>query len=171
MNGPKRRRRFLRRKKGRSEEVVLQITSMADIMTILLVFLLKSFSSGAADITPGADVLLPQAVAGDSVPDALKLQVSPTAVLLDEKAVTRLTGFAFQQGDVENDGTPRSLNTALVELRQREKGREPSSARTRGLPLLVLADERTPYATLKSIMQAAANQGFGDFKLVVVEDR
>jgi biopolymer transport protein ExbD len=34
-----------------------------------------------------------------------------------------------------------------------------------------MADQKTPYRTLKAVMNSAANAGFGDFKLIVVEDR
>jgi biopolymer transport protein ExbD len=37
--------------------------------------------------------------------------------------------------------------------------------------LLLLADHHTPYATLRTVMDSAANQGFVRFKLVVVEER
>lgn len=36
-----------------------QLTSLVDVMTILLVFLIKSFSSEGSLVTPAADLVLP----------------------------------------------------------------------------------------------------------------
>ena len=179
MSNRKKRRRFLRRGKP-NEEMVLQITSMADIFTILLVFLLKSFSTGISNITPNQNLTLPIASARENVEEALKIEVSENAVMVDDHPVTSLKNFAFDAGDLEANGTPRSLNSALIAYRSREhaeagKTREPSSTTSSdghdAQRILVLADQKTPYSTLKSVMTTAAIQGFGVFKLVVVEDR
>jgi hypothetical protein len=53
-----RRKSFLKRR-APHEEMSLQITSMADIFMILLVFLLKSLSSGTIQIAPSKGLQLP----------------------------------------------------------------------------------------------------------------
>ncbi len=173
MSNRKKKRRFLRRKKP-TEEMVLQITSMADIFTILLVFLLKSFSTGISNITPSQSLSLPIASAQENVEEALKLEVSDSAVMIDDQPVTSLKNFVFDSNDLESNGTPRSLNAALVAFREKERARNPASAgavaETGAPQLLVLADQKTPYSTLKAVMTTAAIHGFGNFKLVVVED-
>jgi len=117
------------------------------------------------------------------VEEALKIEVSESGVMMDDKPVTQLKHFAFDANDLETNGTPRSLNAALVAYRAAEKDRAPSSvdgaapaANAAAQPpraprLLVLADQKTPYSTLKAVMTTAAIHGFGTFKLVVVEDR
>lgn len=55
---------FLKKKKS-SEEMTIQITSMADIFTIILVFLLKSYSTSAVNITPSNGLKLPTAQAAE----------------------------------------------------------------------------------------------------------
>ena len=164
----RRKKRFLRRNK-QPEDMALQITSMADIMTIILVFLLKSFSTGASNINPTAGLVLPEAQAASPLEEMLKLEISANAVLIDDKPTTVLRSFSFISGDLESNGTPRSLNAALVAERQKNALRDPASVSA--VHMMVMADQKTPYSTLKSVMTAAANNGFGDFKLVVVEDK
>ena len=68
-------------KKARiSSEMALQITSMADIFTILLVFLLKSFSTGVTNITPSGNMVLPEAHKVDALVETLKVEISAIAV-------------------------------------------------------------------------------------------
>lgn len=158
---------FLKRRSPLNQDMTLQITSMADIFMILLVFLLKSFSTGISTITPSSGVLLPEANASDEVKEALKLEISPDVILIDGKPVTHLTQFRLERTDVESDGTSRSLNQALIRVKGK---REPADAATPPR-LLLLADQKTPYSTISTVLASAGNNGFIDFKLVVVEVR
>ncbi|MGZ3709337.1 MAG: ExbD/TolR family protein, partial [Bdellovibrionota bacterium] len=104
-----RRRRPKKRAKS-SEDMVLQITSMADIFTILLVFLLKSFATGVTSITPTSNLNLPVGTSADPVTENLKVEISENAVTMDDRPITQLTKFRLDPTDIESDGTPRSLN-------------------------------------------------------------
>ncbi|HUP58296.1 MAG TPA: biopolymer transporter ExbD [Bdellovibrionota bacterium] len=169
-----RRRRFQKRRQLK-DEMVLQITSMADILVILLVFLLKSFSTGISNITPAADLMLPEvALSKDEVTEGVKLEISPGAILVDGKPAAQLSGFNFEVTDTESNGTSRSLNTMLISERDRiqmETKVEAGQPAPEAPKILVMADQKTPYRTIKSVMNSAANAGFGDFKLIVVEDK
>ncbi len=143
----------------------LNITSMADIFTILLVFLLKTLGSGMSTVSPAVGVSLPESVSGQALVDVLKIEVSSQAVLIDSKPITQLTAFEFQAQDLDSAGQSKSL-------RQEFARRAPASSDAKlGAPVLLLADQETPYATLKAVMNTAAISGFGDFKLVVVQDQ
>lgn len=164
------------------EEMALQITSMADIFTILLVFLLKSFSTGISTITPGNEMTLPVASSKDQIEEALKVEISQSTIVVDDKPATTLKDFKPDPGDVESDGTFRSLNTVL-EARKSERApagdpgtATPTAAGTDGdaqqdRPMMILADEKAPYAVIRSVMASAENSGYSSFKLVVVEDQ
>jgi biopolymer transport protein ExbD len=143
----------------------LQITSMADIFTIILVFLLKSASTGVSTITPGSSVSLPGANFSDELSESLKLEISPESILLDDKPVATLENYRLDKADLERDGTVRPLNLALINQRQKKTNSPDEHSH-----LMLLADRRAPYAIVKTVMDSAANQGFSDLKLVVVED-
>ena len=66
---------FMHKKKKRNDgEMSLQITSMADIFTIILVFLLKTTASGINTVSPnGAN--LPLARGREIVQDTLKMEI------------------------------------------------------------------------------------------------
>jgi biopolymer transport protein ExbD len=139
-----------------TEEVSLQITSMADIFMILLVFLLKSYATGLASVSASQGVVLPEAHGRGVYQDALKVEILRDSVLVDQKAAARLRDFAFLGAE---DGISRAL--------QAERGRTKGDAADS--QLLLLADRRTPYATLKRVMGAAAGAGFADLHLAVVQ--
>jgi biopolymer transport protein ExbD len=166
------RRRF-RKRHPLKDEMNLQITSMADILVILLVFLLKSFSTGISNITPAADLMLPEAESRDEVDEGLKVEISAGSILVDGKPAAQLTGFYFDEMDTESNGTSRALNSTLIHERDRirEETQKPGAPEPPAPKVLVMADQKTPYRTVKAVMNSAANAGFGDFKLIVVEDR
>jgi biopolymer transport protein ExbD len=152
------------KKKAKSLDMPLQITSMADIFMILLVFLLKSYSTSISNFAPTGDTRLPIAVASDTITDALKIEVTRNAILLDQKMILALSNFQFFPGQKPGEGTPGPLYKVLFFQRQKmpDPNREPN--------LVVMADERTPYSTLQGVLASAANAGFVDLQLVVVQE-
>ncbi len=148
-------------------ETPLQITSMADILTILLVFLLKSFSTGATNLTPPIDLTLPAAATSDAsttddLAEAARLEVSPNAVSYEEHPVAPLAAFRFPASDLEGDGTSKTLNNYFATQFKKPKEASPNHR------VLLLADRQTPYATVRSVLASAGRAGFTDFQLVVV---
>lgn len=164
-------------KKGRftrpfqtKEEMTLQITPMADVFTILLVFLLKSFSVGISSISPSQSMTLPSAKAADQMVEALKIEISNDQILLDNKHVSSLENFKLAAEDVEADGTIRSLNNILLAENKKILPTTEDGKPSGPSPILVMADEKTPYNTVHTVLSTLAKRGHPDFKLVVVEE-
>jgi biopolymer transport protein ExbD len=148
------------KKTAETGEMSLQITSMADIFMIILVFLLKTFSSGSVDVHASPGVQMPLAVAEGQGADALKLEVSENGVLVAGQPAAAIRRFVFDGKDLLASGASRSLSDALG--KQREKALQPDAR------ILVLADQRAPYSTIKAVLASAALNGYTDFKLAVV---
>ena len=151
-----------------SEEMSLQITSMADIFVILLVFLLKSYATSAVNVTPS--VMLPEAQASEASVEALKVEITPTSVLVEGQPVTTLKTFQFDGKDLEGNGTSKTLHAAL----KRERDRQLLIAKQNtdvkiDAKILVIADQKAPYGAIKTVLASAALNGYTDFKLAVVK--
>lgn len=164
------------KKKNIKTDVALQITSMADIFTILLVFLLKSFSGDASKVTPTSQLTLPESVQGSPLEDVLKIEISSSGVLIDDKTAIELKNFQFPAHDLESNDTSRMLNLLLMKARQKEEReeqtqkepkepKEPKKTST----VLILSDQKTPYQTLRHVLSSAAHSGFEFFDLAFVE--
>ncbi len=165
------RRQWFNRKATKSEEVSLQITSMADIFTILLVFLLKSYSTSTVHVSPSNGLLLPQAKNGLPAIEALKLEVSATGVQVEGQPVAPLEAYKFDRKDIGNDGVSKSLEQALAKERQRQLviAKENPDVKP-DARIMIIADKKVPYSTLKTVLSSAAVQGYTDFKLVVIRE-
>lgn len=161
-----RRKSFVKRS-GQNPEMSLQITSMADIFMILLVFLLKSVSSGAIDIAPSTGLSLPVAATDNKSVQALKVEVSEKAVLVEGHASSQMSNFRFSSSDIEENGASKSLTSALSQERSKQPAKAGETADSR---IIVIADQRAPYQTIKAVLASAAVQGYTDVKLAVVHE-
>lgn len=165
-----------RRKRARqNEEVALQITSMADVFTILLVFLIKSFSVSSVSVSIGKDTQLPVANGGQEQVEALRVEIHQSAVLLEGEPIISLNQFIpTDPKTVAADGTIPELVTQMAKQRKRQQilaaaGNEVSAKAEKDSKLLVMADKRVPYRLLKQVLASASVEDFTDFKLVVVQ--
>jgi len=153
------------KKKKLSEEMSLQITSMADIFTILLVFLLKSSATSMTTITPDDGMKLPVATvqSPDQIKDVLKLEITMDSILIDNKKVMSLKNWAPETGALPDFGFSGPVYKVLYEQRKHQPMPNMDSQ------LVMLADERTPYSTIKSVLASAASAGFVDLQMVMVK--
>jgi biopolymer transport protein ExbD len=158
------------KKHAQSEEMALQITSLADIFVIILVFLLKSFSTGSVNLTPTKGMQLPQAQGGEASFEALKVEITETAVSVEDQPAAELKAFKFAPSDLRQNGSSGALSKVLERERQRQLMIARANSDVKVDPkILVVSDQRVPYATVKSVLATAALNGYTDFKLAVVK--
>jgi biopolymer transport protein ExbD len=154
---------IFRKKKKMSSDVSLQITSMADIFMILLVFLLKSYATSITNIAPSAHISLPEVVSAPGVPkDSLKIEVGRESVIVDDKPILQLREYQFGPDESSGEASP-TITRILNDERKKTPVPNMDSA------LVVMADEGTPYSTIKRVVASAAGAGFVDLQLLVVQ--
>lgn len=141
-----------------STDPLLTITSMVDIFTILLTFLLN-FVHPAEE--GGPDLLLPDSSSTRDLEDAPALVVSKSAVRVGETDVLLLApGAARLAGESDTE-------LLVAALRQALDAAGPAASAGEGAALVVHADRDTPYALLAEILAAARVAGFVRFRFVV----
>ena len=92
----------------------LNITPMMDMMTILLVFLLKQFSVQAAAASMSEGLQLPTSSIEAQRPLAVNVTVTQNAILVEGDAVTTVRGGAVDPS-VKRDGANGYYITPLVD--------------------------------------------------------
>ena len=165
------RRKTRRRQKEVQEDITyLNITPMLDMMTILLVFLLKSFSASAENVSV-ENLTLPSSVSKLNVKPALQLMITENTILVDQKVVTRLTA----NGDLLVEDLPEGADGYLIQplydaleskasyyKRIEEFGGSKFDGR-----VAIIADRKTPYRTIFKILYTVGRAEFGLFRLFV----
>ncbi len=183
------KRRFIRNRRGRRKihkDFELQLTSMMDILVIILVFLLKSYSASTNSFSSVPGIKLPISKTQELPPDSLHLIVTPEAITFEGVRVVdfimnadALNGgqpsYSFKQEDLDEDNMRIArLYDALTKAREKaELLRAKSPARDEnGKPLpfdgilAIQADKRVKYDTLRKIMYTAGAAQFRTFRLL-----
>src|ERR1035438_7253933 len=81
-------RKEIKRRALEPEINFLNITAMMDMMTIILVFLLKSLSSSSSAIPQSADLTIPNSVLStEASEDGVKVVISKSQIVVDDNPV------------------------------------------------------------------------------------
>lgn len=146
----------------------VDITSLLDIITILLVFLLQSYNTTDLTLDVVNNLTLPDSIAPDLGSHAVIIQVNKDKnVFLNNK----LVGQAIGQADV--------ISFLAKELEEYKKVNDPIEIAQGRMPAQVdpknphkrkanlVFDKSIPFKTMNQIMQTAASSGFSEFKFIV----
>ena len=140
----------------------LNITSMTDMFTILLVFLLQTFASGEIAIDPVTGVRLPSSTTEKNPVDGVKISISATELKLDQLKVADVQGNSIAKAAMDpNDSN--FIKPLFDELQKFNKTHEKLAKTGK---VLFQADQALPYATLRKVMYTASMAGFPNLKLV-----
>ena len=140
----------------------LNITSMTDMFTILLVFLLQTFASGEVNIDPVTGVRLPTSTTEKNPIDGVKISISPTELKLDQLKVADVQNNLIATTAMDpNDSN--FIKPLFDELQKFNKTHEKLAKTGK---VLFQADQSLPYATLRKVMYTASMAGFPNLKLV-----
>jgi biopolymer transport protein ExbD len=80
-----------KKKEGPEESAGVQMTSLMDIMTILLVFLLVSITSDPLNIQQNDDLVLAKSTADDKPKDSIPVTVNKRSILADKALVAQVS--------------------------------------------------------------------------------
>jgi hypothetical protein len=170
------------------KEFDLQLTSMMDILVIILVFLLKSYSASTNSFSSVPGIKLPISKSQDIPYDSLHLIVTPEAITFEGNRVVEFAqtadtlnggqpSYAFKPEDLDegNMRIPRLFNSLTEARKKAEILRAKSPARdAKGNPLpfdgvlAIQADKRVKYDTLRKIMYTAGSADFRVFRLLAM---
>ena len=139
------RARRMARHHGRHKAVAaLNLTSLMDIFTILLIFLLVN-NNNAAKLPDNKDIQLPESIAQELPSEVLTIQVSPTDIIVEGQ---RIAGTEEVQKQEE-----RTVKALIDELQFRASQAivvNPEEDRE----IMILADRDVPYVVIKKLMRS-----------------
>jgi biopolymer transport protein ExbD len=150
----------------------LNITPMMDMMTILLVFLLKMFSVQAAAASMSEGLQLPSSTIEQQRPMAVNITVMQSAILVEGDGVTTVRAGAVDPS-VKRDGANGYYITPLVDVLTKHANRLKKIAALGGSPFdgtaMVMVDKNTPYRLLTEVLYSAGQAEFKNYHLVVIK--
>lgn len=162
------RRKSFQFKRKKPEPMELDITSLLDILVILLVFLLKSYNPTDLNVELAEELALPKSELTQLGSSAPILQLNKNGYLFVNNE---------KMGELNDQNTLRVKKhlAALIQKDQKKKrqnrslaGIKKNTSKTPRVPLNIIMDKELPYSQLKKLMAIGTESGHTHFKLIVL---
>ena len=167
-------RKALARKKRKEREAAgeireLNITAMMDMMTIILVFLLKSYAASAIMLTQSEDIKPPISSTRAVPKDTVAVTITPKDILVGDRVVVTLENGQVPASQLDGR-LVKPLDQALrheVEKLKLIAARNPAAPFSRELS--VIGDRKIPYDLLLTVLYTAGQAELENYRFVVLQ--
>ena len=140
----------------------LNITSLIDILTILLVFLLKNYSVEGEMVTIAPDLNLPAAAIDKKPTRDLLVTISPKYLSVEQKHILDLAHFP------QNELLIPELKAQLGQHKQKiDEFNKTNPSITFTGKVLIQGDQDLSFGIIKQVMYTCGESGYHDISLVV----
>lgn len=165
------RARSIRSRKKREKRGVFEvdITSLLDILVILLVFLLKSYNSSGVTLNVPKGIKLPNSQSQKINTAGVVIQVSKDKIWVDSNTVLETDNLPSRVYD-QNKRRIIPLYNELVKKKEIIKNiakQTPEAKKFSGVVNLII-DKSLKYSYVKKVMYTCASAGFKQYKFVVM---
>jgi hypothetical protein len=149
------------RSKGRRVQV--QLTSMIDMFTILVVFLLQSFSADGQIVSLSDALTLPKSSSGQQVQLKLEIQVNSEVIVVDGDPVIAVNEDLLSTGN--------SIPALVVRLRDHMEynRRLQGTIDEEDMRINIQGDVAIPAILLQRVMASCSEAGFATQNLEVIK--
>ena len=162
-----------RRKKRKSGTVPkLMLTSMMDMFTIVLIFLLFSFSERVETIKLTNELELPRSSTKLDYDKNIKLVLNKNSLMLEDEKVAEL-----KDGEIKGFNE-KELKTSVLYKRLREhfeKSKEETvevnpEEKSPGNKIIFLCDKSHEFKVINQVMKTAGLAGYPNFQFAVLQE-
>lgn len=144
------------------ESGTLNMNSMMDMMTIILLFLLKSFSTEGALVTPSEHLRLPTSTQTEKPVKELTVAVAKDVVMVNDLVVAKVSEIN------QDDSQIWALKEKLTEYAEKEKELERTVGKKFRHEVIVQGDNTTPYELLYKVMLTCSKSEFYKMRLLTI---
>lgn len=148
----------------KNQSFTLNITSMTDMFTILLVFLLQSFAAGEVTIEPVEGLRLPSSSTEKNPVFGVKIAISPTELKRDVKTLAKVENNSIETAAIDQNDS-NFIKPLFEELQRINKEDEKTAKDGK---ILLQVDRAIPFNTIRKVMYTASMAGFPNIKLVTI---
>ncbi len=155
-------RRLKRMSRNRVKLTKMNLTSLMDVFTILVFFLLVN--SGSVELLEAPkDVKLPESVVETKPRETVVISIGQEDVLVQGQIVARVNDILQGQPD-----TMAPLTARLAELKESIVGPN-TLAVAETQEITILADKSVPFIVVRKIMSTCTDEGYENVSLAVIQ--
>lgn len=158
-------KRTMEAKATRSLSASLNLTAMVDFLSVIVIFLLMSFSSSGEIVFNQKDIIPPEGFSTEDLERVPVIAISATDVVLDGGLVES-SGTILSESD---DFTLPNLTSKLKATRTNFESLQADLGTDKKFDgkILIQADENLPYKLVRRVFVAAAKVGYTNIAYVV----
>lgn len=165
-------RRGKRSKKRMEEQGALNINSMMDLMTIILVFLIDSYGNNPIQVKASPDLLIPRSNSQLTPEDTMQITITRKAIVVGDNHVVNVKDGQIDK--TQKRGGENSLYIQpLFDTLTEEVSKHKQIAALRKQPfegvVTIVADRTTPYRLVTEVMYTAGQAQLNKFKFAIVK--
>jgi biopolymer transport protein ExbD len=153
-----------RKKHLKFEKEDLNLTSMMDMMTIILLFLLKTYSTTGQIMTPSEDLKLPYSLSDEQPKKELTVSVTRHDILVGPDVLMSLEDLDM------NDNLIQPLFMRLKELAEEAKKNEIQFGKPFTHEVIIEADENTPFQILVKVLYTCGQSEYNKLRLLTYQE-
>jgi biopolymer transport protein ExbD len=170
--GYRKARRKAREAAGEIKE--LNIVAMMDMMTIILVFLLKSYQTSAINVNMSEELAIPQSTTQLHPQENITVTVSMKEVAVNDRQVLQVEGGVIPATAKEGARSDAFYVGVVYDALKKEVDKQKYIAQyNKDAPFTgrinVVADKKVPYRTLMELLYTAGQAELGEYKFMVMK--
>jgi len=155
-------RRIKRMSRNRVRITKMNLTSLMDVFTILVFFLLVNSATTEVLETPKR-ISLPESVVESKPRETVVIFVSPTEVMVQGDPVVRVVDILAMEGE-----NIEPISERLTELSENIIGVK-TKVVAESQEVTILADKSVPFNVVKKVMSTCTSKGYGRISLAVMQ--
>lgn len=158
-----------RRNKG-EEKAELGMTSLMDIVSIIVCYLLKSYGADPVVITPTAGQKIPMSNADSPIQDGVPVYISQRAITFGDKKLVQLD----ENGEVDPAALQGHLIGPLYDAMAEEADKAKQMAEAKGEGewsgrVILVGDQNLKFSTLVNVMYTAGRAEYREYAFCVIQ--
>lgn len=152
------------------EKAELGITSLMDIVSIIVVYLLKSYGSDPIVITPSAGQKIPMSLADTPIQEGVPIYISGRDITFEDKKIVQLT----EEGDIDSSQVNQHLIGPLYDAMAEEADKSKQMSEALGTEwasrAIIIGDQNLKFSTLVDVMYTAGRAEFREYAFCVIKN-
>ena len=159
-------------RRGKKEEQgALNLTSLMDVVSIIVVYLLKNYGADPVVIMPTAGQKVPMSVADSPIQDGIPVYIAQRSITFGSKKIVQID----ENGDIEAGAVQNHLIGPLYDAMAEEADKAKQMAAAQGQEewsgrVILVGDQSLKFSTLVDVMYTAGRAEFREYAFCVIQN-
>ena len=157
-----------KRRDKKEEDASLGMTSLMDIVAIIVVYLLKSYASDPVLITPISEQKIPMSKMDAPLKGGVAVYISSRELIFNEEQLTTLEDGVLKETDVQGH-VIQPLFKALEEETEKSKQVHESKGQAWEGHLILIGDQALKFSTIVDVMYTAGRLEYSEYSFCIIQ--